>query len=457
MYQAIRIFQRADYTTTRYNTEEMNQQYNDTKFSLLHPRDQIVMIMERIYTYRMTTTSGGNISVLDDEGILWITPGGIDKGRLTRDDIIAVHPDGSVHGPHKPSSEYPFHRALFKTRPDLRAVLHAHPPALVAFSVAGMVPDTQMLPNAATIVGSVDFVPYALPGSQELGDKIALSFMNGCNTVVLENHGTVTAAEDLYRAFMQFETLDYAARIQIKASKLGSCRTITSYEHAQLKHKQNELPEFSPGIHLAREKELRSKMCEIIRRTCRQHLFTSTEGTFSARVNGDSFLITPYGYDRMYLEPRDLVLVSQGMRESGKLPSRSVQLHEHVYSTNPGIEAIIIAHPPTLMAFNVAQHPFDSRIIPEAYILLRDLKTVRFDAPIHDYDTITRLLAEHHPVIMIQNNGVIVTGDSLLQAFDRLEVAEFSAEAVYDAMTLGTVHSIPDAAIDDLKTAFGLP
>lgn len=434
----------------------MNPRYDDTKFGLLHPRDQIVMIMERIYTYRMTTTSGGNISVLDDDGVLWITPGGIDKGRLTRDDIIAVYPDGRIQGPHKPSSEYPFHRALFEARPDLRAVLHAHPPALVAFSVAGMVPDTSMLPNAAVVVGAVDFVPYALPGSQELGDKIAESFSAGFNTVVLENHGTVTGAEDLYRAFMQFETLDYAARIQIKASRLGTCRTISADEHAQLKHKQNQLPAFTPMNHTAREKELRSQMCEIIRRTCRQHLFTSTEGTFSARIDADSFLITPYGYDRMYLEPRDLVLIAGGRRENGKLPSRSVLLHEHIYTANPNTEAVIIAHPPTLMAFNVSERRFDSRIIPEAYILLRDLKTVPFDAPIHKHDSVARLLSGDNPILLIQNNGVIVTGNSLLQAFDRLEVAEFSAEAIFDAISLGTVNTISDERIEALKVAFGL-
>jgi L-fuculose-phosphate aldolase len=183
---------------------------------------------------------------------------------------------------------------------------------------------------------------------------------------------------------------------------------------------------------------------------------TRTEGTFSARIDADSFLITPYGYDRMYLEPRDLVLIGGGHRENGKLPSRSVLLHEHIYAANPDTEAVIIAHPPTLMAFNVSERRLDSRIIPEAYILLRDLKTVPFDAPIHDHDSVARLLSGDNPILLIQNNGVIVTGNSLLQAFDRLEVAEFSAEAIFDAISLGTVNTISDERIDALKEAFGL-
>jgi ribulose-5-phosphate 4-epimerase/fuculose-1-phosphate aldolase len=92
--------------------------------------------MQRIYQGRMTTLSGGNLSILDEDGSLWITPAGTDKGRLTPNDIVHVLADGSVEGPHRPSSELPFHRAIYASRPDLRAIVHAHPPALAAFSIA---------------------------------------------------------------------------------------------------------------------------------------------------------------------------------------------------------------------------------------------------------------------------------------------------------------------------------
>ena len=85
--------------------------------------------MERIYRYRMTTTSGGNLSILDDAGDIWITPARVDKGNLTRDDIVRVSPDGSVDGPHPPSSEFPFHRAIYDSRPDIRAIVEPLIPA----------------------------------------------------------------------------------------------------------------------------------------------------------------------------------------------------------------------------------------------------------------------------------------------------------------------------------------
>ena len=96
----------------------------DTK--LMHPADQITVVISRIYRSGLTTTSGGNISIKDENGDIWITPGGIDKGSLTPKDIICVKPDGTIIGPHKPSSEFPFHKAIYEMRPKMTAVIHAH-------------------------------------------------------------------------------------------------------------------------------------------------------------------------------------------------------------------------------------------------------------------------------------------------------------------------------------------
>src|SRR5699024_8889013 len=118
----------------------MNIQY-------IHPADQLVMFMQRIYDKGLTTMSGGNLSIRDTEGNIWITPAGIDKGTLTRRDIICVRPDGTCEGPHKPSSELPFHQSVYRQRPELNAVLHAHPPALVAFSIVRKLPNLDLIPT----------------------------------------------------------------------------------------------------------------------------------------------------------------------------------------------------------------------------------------------------------------------------------------------------------------------
>ena len=427
------------------------------KFDLLHPADQIVMIMERIYGYGMTTTSGGNLSILDDNGDIWITPGGIDKGSLTRKDIMRVTPDGNVIGPHKPSVEFPFHKSVYARRADVKAVLHAHPPALVAFSIARQIPNTALIPNAHLICGEVGMAKYARPGSQALGENIAETVARGHEIVILENHGIVSVGADLFQAFMRFETLDFCARLQIKARRIGVPVFLTPEQLLLAKKKQHvPLNEFIPQGFSSAERDARRQMCALIRRAYDQMLFTSTQGTFSQRLNAESFLITPYLVDRKYMQAADLVRIDRGWREAGKIPSRSVLLHQEIYAAHPAIHSVLIAHPPNIMAFNVTRQPFDSRTIPESYIMLRRIPLLPFGVNFLEPEKITQTLSPRTPIVMLENDCLIVTGDSLLQAFDRLEVAEFSAKAVIAARDVGPLIPIGDAEITDLEETFQL-
>ena len=179
---------------------------------LMHPRDQIVLIISRIYRYGMTTTSGGNISIIDNQGDIWITPSGVDKGTLVPEDINCIKTDGTIFGKHKPSSEYPFHRAIYKIRPDIKAIIHAHPPALVSFSIAHVIPDTNVIPQAKYVCGPIGYAAYAIPGSEELGEKIAAVFTNDYSAVIMENHGAVVGGTDIKDAYQRFETLEFCCK-----------------------------------------------------------------------------------------------------------------------------------------------------------------------------------------------------------------------------------------------------
>ena len=171
----------------------------DTKW--MHPRDQIIMIIDKIYHSGLTTTSGGNISIIDDNGDIWVTPSAIDKGSLRASDIVCVRKSGTIEGRHKPSSEYPFHKAIYEARPDLKAVVHAHPPALVSFSIVRQIPNTNIIPQAKNVCGPIGYAAYKLPGSDALGEIIANEFKTGFNAVIMENHGTVVGGTDLKDAF----------------------------------------------------------------------------------------------------------------------------------------------------------------------------------------------------------------------------------------------------------------
>jgi len=261
----------------------------------------------------------------------------------------------------------------------------------------------------------------------------------------------------MFSAFQRFETINLAADLEIKATKIGKIKSLTEEEHrlAVTTH-HTKLDDFIPHTITSEERSARRDMITLIKRSYRQGLFTATHGTYSVRLSDDSFIITPFGKDRAYLEEDDLVRVKSGMKELDKTPSRAVTLHEEIYKQNPEIRAILQAHPVHAMAFAVTDAPFDPRTIPESYILLRDIQKIPYIDLYTNPKKVAKSFDAPHPAFMVENNSVIVTGNSLLQAFDRLEVLEATAHSLVNASSIGKVDPITDEQIDDIKKAFNL-
>lgn len=425
--------------------------------SYQHPRDEIHNLMQRIYGYRMTTTSGGNLSIREENGDIWITPARVDKGSLRREDIVRIHANGTVDGQHPPSSELPLHSKIYRERPDLRAIVHAHPVALVAFSIAGAVPDTHLFHQARHVCGEAGFAPYELPGSAALGDTVARIFTSGHDSVILENHGVVTAAGSLQDAFRKFETLEFTAKTIIKARLLESVRYLSEEEIALPARVQLACPDLDPKVPSSAERELRTSLADFVRRAYRQRLFISTQGTFSARLSDSSFLVTPYELDRGAATAADMVLVEDGRSEKGKTPSRATLMHHAIYRRHPAVNAVVNAYPVNTTAFSVTTVPLDTRTIPESYVVARRVGRAGFGPQFDDTESLAAQLSAACPALLLQNDGVLVTGTSILDVFDRLEVIESTAEATINCLAIGNLVPMPDVVIRDLVTAFNIP
>ena len=426
-------------------------------FSYLHPADQLVMFMQRIYDKSMTTTSGGNLSIKDKDGNIWITPASIDKGTLRREDIVCVKPDGTIEGIHKPSSELPFHSSVYKNRPEMKAVLHAHSPGLVAFSIVRKKPNLSLLGNVHALCGDMPIAVYACPGSNKLGENIGEQFAKGYDVVLLENHGICICAENMFDAFKKFEACEYSANLEILASRLGTPRSLTTEQltgYGTTDHLT--MDSFAPYVPSSEELEVRRDMIKFIRRSYKQGLFTAMHGTYSARLSDGSFIITPYAKDRYYLSESDLVRIYGTKREIDKIPSRAVKAHAAIYEKHPEIKAVMLAHPVNAMAFAVTDAKFDPCTIPESYILLRDVEKLPYEFIMENPEATADHLGVAHPAIMCENNCVIVTGASLLQAFDRLEVMEATAHSIINSLSIGDIQHISKDEVDELKVAFKL-
>ena len=304
--------------------------------------------------------------------------------------------------------------------------------------------------------GKVGFAPYALPGSEQLGARIAESFAEGCDSVILENHGVVVGAEALPNAFQRFEAFEFAAKTIIKGRQLGNVQYLDEEKLDSAINRTVHLETFSPDLPTAHELELRRELCRFIRRGCRQRLLISTEGSFSARLGEDEFIITPTQQDRESVEEGDLVLVRKGIRESGKKASRAVHAHRAIYQKHSHVQAIAFAHPVNATAFSVTESHFDARTIPESYVFLRDVERVPYGIQYLEDGSIAGHLSKASPAAILANDGVVVTGTSILDAFDRLEVLESTAEAVINSRAIGEVSSMGEDVINELKEAFPL-
>jgi L-fuculose-phosphate aldolase len=421
------------------------------------PAQQIAAVMRRVYDRGLTTATGGNISMLDDDGNIWITPKGFDKGSLTAEDIVCVHPDGSYEGRHAPSSEIFFHRATYRARPDFRAVVHAHPVFCIAFSLTRTLPRVDLLPDTLSRCRNMRLSKYAMMGSPELGENMFAEFSKGADVVFLENHGVCVGGENLLSAYQLFETIEFAAKLDLLSRKLGEARAVTTDQltlwTAASAGGMQPLQHHSAD---AREQAIRAEMIQKLRRGCEHALFTGAVGVMSARVGEDAFLITPQGMDNALVEAGDLVLVCVGQAEAGKTPANEAALHTQIYAQHPQMQAIVSAAPAHVAAFASAKTRFETSTVPESFYMLRAVPTY----PMEDFLRAPEIAAQYFsaktPVVLFENARIITTGETLFTAFDRLEVAEATAASILVAQEAGQVIFLSEDEIQKLKTTFHL-
>ena len=415
------------------------------------PATQLVDYLQRLYDYGMTTTSGGNLSVLDSEGAIWITPSGIDKGSLQPRDIMKMLPDGTAIGLHRPSVEFPFHRHIYQIRPDARAVLHAHTASIVAFSCVGRIPNVKLVPGAEAVCGKVVFAKYAIPGSEELGDILAAEFEKGADAVIMENHGAVVCGRSMEECFLRYEALATAAAIELEAAGLGATFDLAGARPAA------KWPSFKPGEPSSDECELRAGLATFHARCYRQRLFHTGNAFIAARLGADDFLASPEGIDPLHAEPADFVRIAEGRREAGKIPGFPSAVAREIFRAHDWARAVYLTRAPHVMAYGTTGAPFDSRTIPESYIQLRDVPVVKAAEFYADPAGVAARVAPRSPVLLIESVGLLTVGKSLIEGFDRMEVGEFTAKCCLLAQRLGTLSPMTPAQVRAVVKAFKLP
>lgn len=187
---------------------------------------EILEAGRKLYARGLVAANDGNLSILVGENALWVTPTGVSKGSMTEDMLVKLDLDGNVlSGTHKPSSETKMHLRIYRENPDVRAVIHAHPPAATAFAAAGLPLDRPVLQEAVVFLGPVPVAPFALPGSEAVAESVA-PYCRDHFAVLLEYHGAVTWGTSMEQAHFRLECLEQLAHVTLYLKTLGCDRAM---------------------------------------------------------------------------------------------------------------------------------------------------------------------------------------------------------------------------------------
>jgi L-fuculose-phosphate aldolase len=200
-------------------------------------RNEIVRTARQIAQNGLSRSSDGNLSARLSENRILITPAGAYKAWLQPDQIVQIDLDGNLCSrlsSNQPSSEYLMHLAVYRHRPDVKAVIHAHPPLAVALTLIGQPFPSDLVPEGLTALGDVPTVPYARPGTAQMGEQL-LPYLANHDVLLLDHHGSLTVGKTLEEALIKLERLEAIAQLWMLARKVGELLPLPEIERAALR------------------------------------------------------------------------------------------------------------------------------------------------------------------------------------------------------------------------------
>ena len=199
-------------------------------------KKQICDIGKRIYNKGMVAANDGNISVKISDNEFLCTPTGVSKGFMTPEYICKVDADGNVlqaNEGFKPSSEIKMHMRVYKERPDVKSVVHAHPIFATSFAIAGIPLTQPIMPEAVIALGCVPIAEYGTPSTNEIPDAVE-KYLQHYDAVLLANHGALTFSDSLLSAYHKMESVEFYAELLYRSKQLGGPKELTDRQVKRL-------------------------------------------------------------------------------------------------------------------------------------------------------------------------------------------------------------------------------
>lgn len=216
-------------------------------------RQEIIQVGQRMYAKGLISSGEGNISARLDEDRILITPSGLHKGFLKSDQLLIISMDGQLLGVRsganrqlKPTSEMPMHLESYRVRPDIGAIVHAHPPTTIALSIAGIPLAECLLPEVIVFLGLIPTSDYATPSSKEMVHIIRQLLINH-DAIILRRHGSLTVGKSPMEGFMRLEIVEQNARIAFMLHQLGVSNPLPPTEVVKLLEMRQKMGLAKPG------------------------------------------------------------------------------------------------------------------------------------------------------------------------------------------------------------------
>lgn len=190
-------------------------------------REDLKTACNLAYTKGLLSGNEGNLSIRISNEFILVTPTKSNKGLIETKDFVIVDINGNIisNGNREPTTELALHLEAYQRRPDIKAILHAHPPKLTSFSVAGLDFNLPVIPEIIVLLGEVPTVPYREPGTEKLASLVG-EYLEKHDAVILERHGGVTLGKDIFDAYNKMESLEHAANIMYSAHTLGNIQIL---------------------------------------------------------------------------------------------------------------------------------------------------------------------------------------------------------------------------------------
>jgi ribulose-5-phosphate 4-epimerase/fuculose-1-phosphate aldolase len=342
--------------------------------------DVLNKCLHLLYKDGHTTASGGNISSKDEKGNIWISPSQIDKGFLKADDFVCLHSINGWVGSNKPSMEYPFHLAIYKSYSEVKVICHLHPPVLVALSILS---SEDKIFKEVLKKFNLGYATYAIPGSAKLGDNICKAFQSKPKAVLMQNHGIISIGNDSCEASGIIKKLNKQIYIYFNLGNQFIKKPMYDLEY-------DDSPEF-----------------------------------YKQRA-------------KYFLSLQDDKI------EIYNIPS--------MVETNFNHFAIIKLN--TLSGLRKLDVNFRFSVIPESYLLLREPIIIEDKYKFDKLNVYINKLNSNSPILIFNDDTIILAGTSLFNLYDRMEVLDFTLKVIYYAQKMGSVNYLSASEIQELKDKF---